>query len=173
MTGSDIKLLAESYVDDTIDDATALLWLNEWLYQFADDSEVYETTTITAADTVTGYAIPDDLSDIVAITKDGIDYTGSYSIRAGYIRFSQAGTFVITYKAIPAPLTAMSGTPDIHPMLTQTGALWLAMRFKQADDDENPDANRLRFEFDKQKAFQLANIKRKTNPSVIPMAYGI
>jgi len=173
MTGSEIRTLAESYVDDTIDDSNALIWMNEWLYQFTDNSEVYNTTTITAADTATSYAIPDDLADVVSMTKDGSDWYGAYGITAGAIRFSEAGVFVITYKAIPAVLTALSGTPDVHPLLTQTGALWLAMRFKQADDDENPDANRLRFEFDRQKAFQLANIKRKSNPSVIPMVYGI
>lgn len=173
MTGAVIKLLAESYVDDTIDDSPALMWLNEWLYQFADDSGVYKTATITAADTVTSYAIPDDLADIVSMTKDGADWYGAYGIIAGAIRFSEAGTFVITYNAVPAILTAMSETPAVHPLLTMTGALWLAMRFKQADDDENPDANRFKFEFDKQKTFQLANIRRKSNPSVMPMVYGM
>jgi hypothetical protein len=173
MTGSEIKLLAESYVDDEIEDSTALMWLNEWLYQFADDAEVYSDTTMTASNTTTFYALPSDFSDIAAITVDGADYGGYYTIFNGKIRFASAGIFAITYKAIPAVLTAMSGTPAVHPLLTQTGALWLAMRFKQMDDDENQDANRLRFEFDKQKAFQLTNIRRKSNPSVIPMVFGI
>lgn len=175
MTVNDVKLLAESYVDDVIEDTDAIMWTNECLYQqYADDAEVYAAAAITAADTVTYYDLPADLMDIVALTNaDGSDYSGGYYILNGKIKFSVDGTITLTYKALPPLVTALSDTPAVHPLLAQTLAIWLAMRYKQKDDDENPDANRLRFEFDKQKRGQLAVIRRKSNPSVIPMVYGM
>jgi len=175
MTVTEAKALAESYVDDVIEEVDALMWMNECLHQqYADDAEIYGTAVITATDTATYHTLPTDFVDMVAITNaDGSDYYGGYYIIGEGIRFSVAGILTLTYRRLPALVTSMTSTIDLHPLLTQTTALWLALRYKQKDDDENPDSSRLRFEFDKQKRAQLAVIRRKSNPSVIPMAYGM
>jgi len=175
MTVTEIKALAESYVDDIIEDEDAILWTNECLqFQYATESEVYDVATIDASDPNTATPIPDNLGEIEEIRYgDGSLYRGSYRFVAGRIVFAASGIYGVTYKAIPGRVTALSDRPAVHALLVPTLALWMAMRYKQKDDDENPDANRLRFEFDKQKSMQLAAIQRKSNPSVMPMVYGM
>lgn len=160
MTGTQIKALAETHVDDTIEDADALLWLNECqIEDLGVDARVLESAEIVVTSTTTWYDLPVDFLAMNEIeTSTGAEYTGSYKIRGGKIRFSTTGTFTLWYYKIPAELTALTETPEAHILLHRPLALFLAARFKSMDDDENPDAARLMRDYEHKKNHALYQI---------------
>ena len=160
MTGTQIKALAESHIDDdTIDDGDALLWLNECQAEdLGSEARVLDSEDIVVTDTAAWYALPADLLVITEVEKGGEEYTGSYRLRGQKIRFSETGTFTVWYYRLPAEIVALTEAPEAHILLHRPMALFLASRFKSKDDDENQDAARLMGEYRQKKEHALWQI---------------
>lgn len=159
MTGTQILSLASSYVDDTIPNSDAILWINAWLSRLGMDARVYNSTTIDSVDINTWYDLPSDFLAVSEIEdSSGNEYVYSYQIRNNKIKFSYSDTVTIWYYKISDQLTVLSNTPDAHPLLHSAAALYLSSRFKSMDDDENPDAYRLMQEHEVEKNNALAQI---------------
>lgn len=160
MTGTQIKTLAQSYIDDTIEDTDALLWLNECLaVDLGIDARALVSTSITAADTTAWYDLPADFIAIYEVeNSDGEEYSGDYRERNKKVRFDVTGTYTVWYWKLPTEVSALTDTPGAHTLLHRPMALFLGARFKQKDDDENPDAARLMAEYQQKKRHALTQI---------------
>lgn len=116
-TIADAKALAETWVDEVLDDNLILTWGNEFLRQ-AVDSKVWpestETFTDIAANTWT--ALPTDFYRSIKITDaDGL-LCSDYAIRGSNIKFTVAGTYELTYIKYPAELAGISGEGNNVPL---------------------------------------------------------
>ena len=174
MTGEQIKALAESLVDDTIDSLNALAWLNECLISDLGEEARQEAGAVVAAvSTSDWYDLPPDIIAVSEIEDAaGNSYGGAYRVRNGKIRFYTAGTYTVWYARRPAEMTTLTAAPEAHVLLHRPMALFLAARFKSREDDENPDAARLMNEYREKKRHALQQIDSPgSSYPVIGMAY--
>ena len=168
MTGTQIKTLAETYLDgDTIADTDAISWINECMIEdLGVDNRYLKSVAITTTDTTTWKDLPADFLAVYGIDLiDGSEYAGSYRIRSGKILFPFASTFTVWYYALPAEITALTETPQTHSLLHKAISLFLASRYKYKDDDENRDAGRLMVEYEQKKRHALIQIDNPVQDS--------
>jgi hypothetical protein len=166
LTATQIKELAETHVDDTIDDSDALRWVNECTgLDLGTEAQFIKTSTVAVTDADTWYALPDDflqfsyhngiedsdgyiwdsLPDVRKyVTVTAVTLAQTWAWKA---KFPEVDTFTIYYHAAPTDITEMSQTPQTDPALHKAIALYVASRFKSMDDDENKDADRLMGEY--------------------------
>lgn len=160
MTGEQIKALANSFVDDTLDNLDALGWLNECLIgDLGAEARLTGSAVINAVSTSTWYDLPEDMIEITEIEDaSGNGYRGAYRVRDGKIRFYTAGTYTVWYYKRPGEMSTLTEEPGAHVLLHRPIALFLASRFKSKEDDENPDAVRLMNEYREKKRNALVQI---------------
>lgn len=128
------KVLAESWIDDVIDEYLILIWGNEFLQRIVND-KVWETRkyassfrgpdpmTLVEVDgyfvillSDTWYELPDDFFRSIKVEDaDGILYA-SYTIKNGLIKFANEGPYTLTYIAYPSKLTSISGAGNEIPL---------------------------------------------------------
>lgn len=178
MTGTQILELAETHVDDDIDETDGLRWINECVgMDLGADAYFVKSSSVAVTDTDAWYALPSDFLKFVY--PNGIDDSSGYSwdgtpeVRkyvtvtavtlaqtwAYKARFSKADTFTIYYYADPTDITELSQTPQADPALHEVIALFVASRYKSQDDDENKDAARLMGEYAKAKKGVLLKLR--------------
>ena len=176
MTGTEIKSLAESYLDgESIDNSVALLWLNEWLSDIGPDCGKLGTLDLTVTDATQWFDLPSDYVDMDSIDCNGIHSGVSYEVRDSKIRLGYEGAFRVYYRRMPASMLYITAVPDCDGVLHGSGAMFLAMRYKvmEADDENNPYANRLSNEYQHVKELAVARLSRRSAPSQIKMAYSM
>lgn len=149
--------------DDEIPQQHGLAWINECLQvDLGTDSQAEGKTTIAVTDPNEWYDLPGDFLHIRRIGHLGDDLTRDYQVESGQIRFPYTGTYFIRYFKRPALITNPSQIPDCHPALHYALVLWVASRYKSADDDENRDAQRLMADYYEAKARVIFQTKRQS-----------
>lgn len=164
MTGTQIKTLAETFVDDTIDANNALAWINECqISDLGEDAKATDSVTIAVTNTSTWYNLPADFIAVSDIEdSSGNEYQGTYRIRSGQILFPVEKTFVLHYYKMPTELTALTETPEAHILLHRPMALFVASRHRaleaDADAEELADSVRLMNEYQIKKRKAITQI---------------
>lgn len=162
MTVSEILQLAGFHVDDIIDAVDGgMAWLNEGLFALGANALLFGTTTIDA-ESGTFYPLPADALDITEVLDAAGTFYTLYRCRGGEISFFDAGTYTVTYRRLPASVSAVDDTPEVHQAFHPVLALFVASRFKSRDDDENKDAARLMGEFN----VRMLDVYRRIRPKV-------
>jgi len=148
VTGEEIQTLAESYIDDTIEDADAVLWINDFLRE--PDLIPYfrytSTQEITVSDSETWYARTSGHLNIVEILDSDDDkYTGEYELNfdRDKIRIPDPDTYTVYSIIKPTKISALSETPVINEAFHEACSRYVAGKFKLEDNDQNPDGLRL------------------------------
>jgi len=147
-TGSQIKALAESFTEaDTITDANALLWINEFLTgNLREGAGIKDTESYVNSTKYTKYSLPVDFlaehkveeytSATVLDTEFYRDYV-HFIIDDGYISFDSDGHFKLHYFILPTELAAIGTAMTVNQVFDKPCALWLAYRHLTNDDEDN------------------------------------
>lgn len=148
MTGSEIRALAESYVDDTIPDEDALLWINEYLTEpeLIEAFRKTEEQSLTVADSDTWYdRTSGHLSVVYIADSSGYEYKTpiEFNHDRTKLRGMTADTYIITSLILPTAMTALTETPDVHELFHRPLAAYMASKFKLAEYPEDKDGLRL------------------------------
>lgn len=153
-TGSQIKALAESFTEgDTITDANALLWINEFLVSnLRDKAKIKDTEDYPNSIKYTKYTIPTDFIGIYKIEEyisSGLedvnlyrDYV-NYSIDDDDISFNSDGHFKLSYFKLPTELATIGTTMTVNQIFDKSCALWVAYRHLTNDDEDNAKSQSL------------------------------
>lgn len=164
MTGYDIKMQAEAYIDDSIDDLHAVAAINRAMGLLGDMLLIYDDAQMVVADGEerTWKALPADATNVREVTlSNGTNYTG-WRQRDGLIWFDKPGTYHVYYRRMPRPLTNIHDETEIHPAWHQVFVTYLIGWWKLRDDDENPDGIRhmQQFETDALRVFNMLSRRR-------------
>lgn len=151
MTGLEIKTLAESFTDDVIENADALIWINECLNDLSINGAYTNSTTITVEDDSLFYELPSDFLQLLFVLKDGEEYNGFYYVFGNMIRFSEKGEYTVWYRAMLSELSSLADNLQCNQVFHKIISLFVASRYKSKDDDENADALRLMNEYERKK----------------------
>jgi len=160
MTALEIKQLAESYIEEFIEDRDAVFFLNLCLNEIGDQALVYETAEGDILNPNEWYVLPETTTHVRKVEKNGKPYY-DYEILDNRIRFKHPGTYTIHYRRHPRPLQGILDTPDIHPAYHHVLAFGLIARWKLKDDDENPDGI-MHLQLFRDAVMRTSNILRRT-----------
>lgn len=139
---------AERLIDEDIEEVDAVSWANEFIrkkmttehWPEKDDDESYKDAAAN-----TWLALPTDFVEIIDVTgPDDNPYT-DYKIRSGKIRFDKAGSYTLSYRALPSVLTSINGeggTPLVHDLFELPMSKFMASRQRSKDDSEDADSVR-------------------------------
>lgn len=151
-TISQIKDLAESYLsetsmDEAIDGANAIRWVNECLRLHVSGKAWLETSQ-GYDDAVAGtwYDLPVDFIRSVDVTMDGDTYT-QYAIRSRRIKFLHDGNYTLNYVYHPAPLTTVSAELPLQEIFLYPMAKFVLARHLATDPDRKQAAEQAMMEF--------------------------
>lgn len=178
MTGTEIQAMAAFHTEgDTIDNTSALKFINEcMIMDLGADARVIDSEVITVTKN-TFVALPTGILEIFEITKSGQTtpyfgnmygnrYQGLFDLRNGHIRFPYDGIYTIWHYRVPAAITDLSNTPEVHSLFHYPMSLYVAYRYKFYDDEDSKDAKRLREEYGFYKADAISKLK-KLGPSTM------
>lgn len=127
-TIADARTLAESWFEETLDDADILVWGNEFLRRKVSN-KLWNEDTADFADSAanTYYDLPSDFFLIVLVTDQAnteIKYDSThYTISNGRIKFKADGDYTITYRVYPALIAAITATTSGDPPVTDANAV--------------------------------------------------
>ena len=150
MTAAEVLTLAGKHVDDELVFDVCVDWLNEAQETLGADAGVFGINTVVASESTTFYNFAvsgHQPLDVLEVLDTDMELYTDFDVRAGQIRFADAGTYSVTYRRLPAEISASGQTLEGHALFKPALALFVASRFKSQDDDENPDAARLMNEF--------------------------
>ena len=189
-TITDAKTLADSWTDETIDAAKALLWGNEFIQNEVNSRAWAESTAEFEATADTWYNLPvttpaDEEEEIPAIAgfirtvsvknDDGDEYSG-YVIRNKKIKFTATDTYILTYIGYPAALANITTDVPLQDAFKYPMAKFLL--FKQLsveydDEDMKPEAERYRQEYlmDLKKAYDEIEMDSENESFQVPMRW--
>lgn len=147
-TGTELQTWANSLTEgDTISNANALLWINEFLTaKLAGDAMIKETQNYGDSNELSWYDLPSDyelaykVEEYAANTFGDGDYCrlyGEYDIDDEYIRFRTAGHYKLAYFRAPDEIAALADNVKIDKCFYLACATWLAYRFLTNDDEDN------------------------------------
>lgn len=153
-TGTQIKALAESYTEgDTITDANALLWINEFLVNnLREGAGIKDTQNYTSSIARTRYDMPtgailvhkmEKYSTSAMTDTEYHEEYFNYEIEDDEIWFEENGNFKLTFFVLPTELTAIGSTMTVNQMFDKACALWLAYRYLTNDDEDNAKSQSL------------------------------
>ncbi len=169
MTTEEVLALAGVHVDDTIEFTEGgSEWINQALTSLGKDAYKKGSTTFTVADT-SWQDLPADCLLIDEVKdSDGYRYE-DYDAEAGQIRFADADTYAVTYRKLPATVTAVAQVLDVHAAFKPALALFVASKFRaneaDTDSEELADANRLMNEFQFEAAKVAKMLRRQARRS--------
>lgn len=164
MTGLEIKVEAEAYIDESIDDPDALIAINRALQLIGDMAQIFETVKVKIEKVNAWYLLPDTVTHVQKVeTMDGRMYRG-YQAKDNMIRFDNIGEFIVHYKRLPKRMTGIMDTPEIHPAFHQTLVTYLIAWWKLKDDDESPDGIRHLAIFNEDVARIYRTLSRDSSP---------
>jgi len=163
-TITNAKTLADSWTDETIDSAKALIWGNEFIQNEVDSRAWTESTAEFVATADTWYNLPvttpaDEEEETPAIAgfirtvlvknDDGDEYSG-YTIRNKKIKFAATDTYTLTYIGYPADLADITTDVPLQDAFKYPLAKFLMFKHLSTeydDEDMKPEAERYRQEY--------------------------
>ncbi len=136
--------LAESWFEETLDDAKCLIWGTEFLQRVVNDklwAEDTETFDDKIADT--WYSLPSDFVRFVGLEDSNEDIYTSYEIKNGKIRFADDGDYTLTYIPYPVDLATISTAVPLPDAFKYPLAEYLIFRYfkVELDDDDSYNAS--------------------------------
>ncbi len=151
----------------TIADADAIAWANDLLEEYALKlgNKASITVTITSADT--WYAITTlsptttDFLRIFEVRDSTGDLYDGWELDVDQIRFTDTGTYTITYIQRPTAIAATSETPDCPAHLHRVFADYFVFRFKAKDQPQDNDTLALEARFQRRWEDRLGQLPRK------------
>jgi len=147
-TGTQLKALAESYTEaDTITDANALLWINEFLMNnlrgnagIKASQNFVNSTRLTKyplpATFITEYKVEEYTTSVVADTDFYREYS-DYTIEDDKISFNTDGHYKLSYFILPTELATIGTAMTVNQVFDKPCALWIAHRHLTNDDEDN------------------------------------
>lgn len=141
-TGTDVKTMAESIVDDSLVSSDVIQNLNIALIEFTELFRLTAEQTITAADNDTWYTrTAGHLAILKVVDSTGADYTGQFELNYGRdkVRFLTAGTYTVTSLIAPTAITAIGNAVAVNDVFKPGLAEFIGALFKQKDNDQNPE----------------------------------
>ena len=171
MTGIEILAMANLHTEgDAIDASAALGYINEWLLMdLGGAAGIMDSAVITSTVHDEWLDLPQGFIKETEVLKNGKpywgmyygrEYRGDYDTRNGQIRFPAAGTYTVYYARRPAALKVLEDTPEVNDIFHYCGSLFIAMRHKYFDDEDNKDALRLRAEYDNYREKAVRDYKK-------------
>lgn len=161
-TITDAKTLADSWTDETIDAAKALLWGNEFIQNEVDSRAWTESEAEFEATADTWYALPvvtaateeepaiaGFIRTVLVKNDDGDEYSG-YTIRNKKIKFAATDTYTLTYVGYPADLADITTAAPLQDTFKYPMAKFLLFKHLSTeydDEDMKPEAERYRQEY--------------------------
>jgi hypothetical protein len=138
MTGLEIKAPADAFVGETIDNASALIGINEGISRIGPI--VNDEVASTAYSAHTWYSLPATCSRVTEVNIDDTNNTTytSYRVMGNKILFPDAGTYIIHYLRKPAKLSAITNEPEMHIDYHDSLVTYLKgwFKYKEAIDDD-------------------------------------
>lgn len=132
--------LAESWIDDDIDEEDAILWTNAFMRDELNSH--FWTTDTQMVDAVAGtwYDLPVEFVKVESMkdVASGL-FTRQYQISGRRIRFSVAGTYQMEYLALSTPMTSLTDYFPAHRVFLSPLAYFLAGSWWQKEDSTEPD----------------------------------
>lgn len=170
MTGVEIKLAAEKYIDEFIEDHDAIAAINEAIAEIGDMALIDENIMIVSTEPREWIDLPVDITTVVEVEDEEKNTYRGYRVRGNnLISFNDAGTYKVYYRRIPRPILGINETPEIHEAYHQALVSFLIGWWKLKDDDENPDGVRNMERF-KEKAMRVYNsLNRRRTPQQVPV----
>lgn len=163
-TVSDAQARAESYLDEEVEDTDAIIWANDFLRDKVDSRFYARDIESYAAEEDTWYDLPSDFVAVVEV-RDALDNLyGRYLYDNGQIRFSAAGTYTLTYRAMPVAIAAAGATVPLSDMWLSAMAYFIASRYRSKDDPEDQDAMVKMAECDKNIKRAMGQQRATNNP---------
>lgn len=146
---SEIKSLAESYVDDVIDDNMAIMWANECSDDLASVTKILTYTTIdyNGEDIVN---LPDNLYRLLYVytDKEKLEAVGKlkdYVITGKQMKILnpiEGSKITFVYYRTLNKFTTLDNEPEIPTPFHRLYALWLAFRYwKNYGDERETEAD--------------------------------
>lgn len=168
MTGVQIKLAAEAYVDEFIDDPDALKAINEAIAEIGDMALIDEDIIMIVDVSREWKELPEKVTTVVEVEDIIRNTYRGYRVRGNnLISFNEAGSYKVYYRRIPKPISGLNETPEIHEAYHQALVSFLIGWWKLKDDDENPDGLR-NIERFKEKSMRVFNsLRRRRTPQQI------
>lgn len=168
MTGVQIKLAAEAYVDEFIDDPDALKAINEAIAEIGDMALIDEDIIMIVDVSREWKELPEKVTTVVEVEDIIRNTYRGYRVRGNnLISFNEGGTYKVYYRRIPKPISGLNETPEIHEAYHQALVSFLIGWWKLKDDDENPDGLR-NIERFKEKSMRVFNsLRRRRTPQQI------
>lgn len=133
-----IELASTNYVDEAIDPIFGLNAINDAIWNELPAEAWPETSTNIDAVYDSWVNLPIDFVQVLEIRQGTLVYDGSYDIRSGKIRFPVTATFTLYYQQVPTRLATISLEPPVHQIYHPLLALWVAAKWFQRDDEEDP-----------------------------------
>ena len=165
MTGIEIKIAADAYIDEAIDDPDALRAINRALSIIGDMALIDEDITITSTPDREWVQLPPEITNVVEV-EDSLGRTYErFRVRGNdLISFDKAGAYKVYYRRIPRPMTGILETPEVHPAYHQCIVTYVIAWWKLKDDDENPDGIRNMEQFKEDVLRVFSSLRRRRTP---------
>lgn len=151
-TVSQVKDLAESYLsetfmDETIDGANAIRWVNECLRLHVTGKAWLETShNYDNAVTGTWYDLPADFIRSVDVTLGSAPYT-THTIRSRRIKFQHDGDYTLNYVYHPTAVTTVSANLPLQEIFMYPMAKFVLSKHLGTDPDRKQVAEQAMAEF--------------------------
>lgn len=119
MNVGELRAAFEGLVDDSVDNALFLIWLNEAQNEIAVEYGVKRITTI-SSDGESEYSLPSDfLKPLEVRDSSGARYDDYEITEWGEIKFFDEDTYIIHYLGIPSRIPANddNATSELHELL--------------------------------------------------------
>ncbi len=148
-TGTDLKTMIESEIDDTLDTADVVQNVNACLLEHTEEFRKTGDQTVTVADSAVFYARTAGHLAVVKIADSaGDEYKGEWELNHDRtkIRIGETGTFTVTSLITPAFIAAVGDTIGVHDAFKLGMAKYIGACFKLKDNDQNKDGLRMKLE---------------------------
>jgi len=148
LTGTEIKALADSIVDDTIDPSDAVMWINDYV-RHPDLVDKFRKTGEQEIEVTDSRAwherTPGHLKVVDIVDDEGNGFSGGIELShdRARIRIPRAGHFAVTSLVRPERYTNLEEEPDVNEVFHEPCAVYIAAEYKLKDNDQNPDGLRL------------------------------
>ena len=158
----------EGLVEDSVDNALFVQWLNEAQEDVATSYSSISSAVITIDDCSQEYELPEDALKVQEIVSStGHTYTDYIVTERGTIRFATAGTYTMYYFRMPQPLEAGDDTaePDLPALLHTPLYIYAASMYYDkisgADEADSAMATKLLRRYEHMVARRVAKLKAR------------
>jgi hypothetical protein len=155
MNVGELRAAFEALVDDTVDNAIFLVWLNESLEDISTKYGPVATSTITALESGAEYNLPSDFLKVIEVVNSNNELYLDYEIsELGTIAFADADTYNVKYHRMPTRLVVGNDllVPEIHELLHSPMYLYAASMYydreSTGDKEESEMASKLMLKYE-------------------------